>query len=140
MKDMQIKHGIIVLMLTISVMMAGCDSRVPEPPKPTIHGHWMSIEQHSVMVLNADGTFVISRRSESPDEMRGRFVEEPDRQRMIFTTAVDQPDCPGEVGTYTYRYENNRLIFTKVIDDCTRRENEMLFPWVKIQVTLPGDS
>lgn len=128
------------MVLMIGVGLTGCGSQVPEQAKPKLLGQWMSIQQQSVMSLNDDGTFVISRRSETPDEMYGRFVDETDRQRIIFTTNSDQPNCANEVGTYTYRFENNRLLFTKVIDDCIWRENEMIFPWVKIQVTPPEES
>ena len=112
-------------------LLAGCDP-VAQPPQPTVYGKWLSDQQQSVLQLNEDGTFLISRRSETPDEMRGKFTLGDDDQRIVMTAADDSSHCPQVMGTYVYDLEGKRLFFTKVIDDCTWRENELIYPWIRL--------
>lgn len=127
----------VLLTMTVATLwLAGCGDAPQQTTQQNLYGRWLNDEQHSVMQLNPDGTFKISRRSETPDDMTGTFTLKPEGRVLTFVTSGDATNCPGMIGTYTYRFENRKLIFTKEIDDCTWRDNEMIFPWVNIQPTV----
>ena len=120
---------LLMMWMLIGFGLTACDPAPPPVLKP--EGRWIS-EQQSILMLRPDGTFSISRRSETPDEMHGTYKIGDGDKRLEFHSDLDQA-CSDVVGVYVYDIQRRVMTLTKVIDDCNWRENEMIYPWIKMR-------